>query len=308
MDHFGRNVPGLSLRRSRLQKIVVIGARGQLGADLGSTLASRNPLCLDRAGLDISNPLAVEKQVRELRPDVVLNAAAYNQVDLAEDDPDTAFRVNALAPLALARACCAANALLVHFSTDYVFGGESTTPYREEDAPCPRSVYAASKLAGEFLVRSAAPLHLVIRTSGLFGLHGRGGKGGNFVETMLRLGAAKKTIRVVNDQVVSPTSTADLARKVSAILDRWEKSRSPDLLGLYHITNAGNCTWFQFASEIFQKSGIEARLEAVSSTEYGARAQRPAYSVLARGHLQRLGLDDMRDWREALADYLLTAR
>lgn len=285
-------------------KIVIAGARGQLGADLGRALAARAPVCLDRAGLDVTDSAAVEARIRELRPDVVLNAAAYNHVDLAEDEPEAAFRVNAFAPLALARACRTVNALLVHFSTDYVFSGESSTPYREEDSPSPRSVYAVSKLAGEHLVRSATPLHLVIRTSGLYGLHGRGGKGGSFVETMLRLGAEKKTIRVVSDQVFSPTSSADLARKIAGIVDRWEQCRSLDLLGLYHITNAGSCSWFQFAAEIFQRSGMEARLEPATSAEYGSRAPRPAHSVLARGHLQRLGLDDMRDWREALADHL----
>lgn len=291
-----------------MRKIVIIGARGQLGAELERTLEPHAPLCLDRAALDVRNSEAVGARIRELRPDVVLNTAAYNHVDRAEDEAEEAFRVNAYAPLALARACHAANALLVHFSTDYVFGGESTTPYREEDTPSPRSVYGASKLAGEHLVRAATPLHVVIRTSGLYGFRGRGGKNGNFVETILRLAAEKKTLRVVNDQVVSPTSAADLTRKVVALLDRWERGRSQDLLGLYHVTNAGSCSWYEFAAEILRKSGLDACLEPVASVDYGARATRPAYSVLAPGHLARLGLDDMRDWRDALGEYLRLRR
>jgi dTDP-4-dehydrorhamnose reductase len=287
-----------------LLKTVILGARGQLGAALQSTLADFDPICLDHAALDICDAKAVDLRIRELRPDVVLNAAAYNQVDAAEDEAERAFRVNALAPRDLARACSAAGALIVHFSTDYVFGGDSDIPYREEDLALPRSAYGASKLAGEQFVRSEAALHVVIRTSGLYGLHGQGGKGGNFVETMLGLGARKTKIRVVNDQVLTPTSAADLAAKVVEILERWEQSRSQDLLGLYHVTNAGSCSWYQFASEIFRRSHVEVDLEPISTAEYGARAERPRYSVLAHGHLKRLGLDDMRDWRAALADYL----
>ncbi|MGH7860597.1 MAG: dTDP-4-dehydrorhamnose reductase [Candidatus Binatia bacterium] len=285
-------------------KILITGARGQLGQDLSRALASEAPVALDRDHLDVADLAAVARTVADLRPDVVLNTAAYNHVDRAEDEPAEAFRVNALGPYALARACEAPGAMLVHFSTDYVFGSGAPTPRLEHDPPSPRGAYAVSKLAGEQLVRAAASRHMVIRTSGLYGLHGRGGKGGNFVETMLRLAAERKKIRVVSDQVLAPTFSEDLARKVAELLERWGRDRAESLLGLYHLTSLGSCSWFDFAAEIFRRRRIEADLEPVSTAEYGAKAPRPAYSVLAPGHLERLGLEYIRHWRDALGDYL----
>lgn len=283
--------------------IVITGARGQLGQELAGLLADRSPTALDRGDLDIGDPSAVEARLRELEPEVVLNTAAFNFVDAAEERIAEAFAANAAGPYALARACSAIGALLVHFSTDYVFGGDARCPYGEEDAPSPRSAYAASKLAGELLVQSTCPLHMVIRTAGLYGA-GAGEKGGNFVSTMLRLGAERKTIRVVADQRTAPTAAGDLARKVVELLDGWEQSHSSDWLGLYHVTNAESCTWVEFATEIFRLRRLDVVLEPISSNQYGAKAERPAYSVLAHRHLARLGLDDLRDWRKALADYL----
>ena len=287
-----------------MKRIVITGARGQLGRELAGLLAERSPVALDRVDLDIADPAVVETRLRELEPDVVLNTAAFNLVDAAEERVEEAFRANACGPYALARACRGIGSLLVHFSTDYVFGGESRRPYGEEDTPSPRSVYAASKLAGEGLVRSICPLHMVIRTAGLYGAGGEGGKGENFVETMLRLGAERKAVRVVDDQRTTPTSARDLARKVVELLDGWGKSRSPDWLGLYHVTNAESCTWLEFAAEIFRQRRLEVTVEPISSAQYGAKAERPAYSVLDHRHLASLGLDDLRDWRQALADYL----
>jgi dTDP-4-dehydrorhamnose reductase len=287
-----------------MSRIVITGAGGQLGRELARLLADRSPVALDRSALDIGDPSAVEARLRELAPDVVLNAAAFNLVDAAEERVADAFQGNAAGPYALARACRAAGALLVHFSTDYVFDGRATRPYSEEAPPAPQSVYATSKLGGELLVQSTCPLHMVIRTAGLYGAGGVGGKGGNFVETMLRLGAERKAIRVVADQRTAPTSTRDLARKVVELLDRWTAARSPDWLGLYHATNSGSCSWQEFANEIFRQAELAVVVEPISSAEYGAKAPRPAYSVLEHGHLKRLGIDDLRDWREALADYL----
>lgn len=282
-------------------KILVAGARGQLGEDLARLLAGRDVTALDRGGLDVTDASAVAACVAALAPDVVLNAAAWNKVDDAEDQLEEAFRVNALAPRFLAQACHTAGALLVHFSTDYVFGGDARTSHREEDPPRPLGVYAASKLVGEHLVAATCARHMIVRTSGLYGLHGRGG---NFADTMLRLAAEAKTVRVVNDQVLTPTFSEDLARKTVEIVDRWARHRSEDLLGLWHVTNAGRCTWYEFAAEIFRVRGLAVDLRPIGTREYGARAPRPACSVLAHGHLERAGLDDLRDWRAALADYL----
>lgn len=284
--------------------IVIVGALGQLGRALAQRLVDRSPVLLGLAELDIADPAAVDRRLRELQPEVVINTAAFNHVDDAEQRGDEAFRANALGPWALARATRERGVLLVHFSTDYVFGGDARAPYGEDDEPAPQSVYAASKLAGERLVAGANPRHMVIRTAGLFGRVGETGKGRSFVDTMLRLGAERTRLRVVDDQRMSPTSAADLAAKVIDLVDRWRTSGSAELLGLYHVTNTGQCTWFELAREILRLSGSSAVVEPVSTAEYGARAPRPAYSVLARRHLARLDLDDLRPWPAAVAEYV----
>jgi dTDP-4-dehydrorhamnose reductase len=256
------------------------------------------------AELDIADASAVERRIAAERPAAVLNTAGFNLVDGAEDRPDDAMRANHTGPLVLARACHARDALLVHFSTDYVFSGDGRTPLGEEDSASPRGVYGASKLAGERAVGAEAPRHMIVRTSGLYGSGRDSGKGGNFVDTMRRLAHERDVIRVVDDQHVSPTSAADLAAKTIELVDRWLATSAADLLGLYHIANAGGCSWYEFACEIVRQSGLGAAIEPISTAQYAARAPRPAYSVLARRHLARLGLDDMRPWRDALADYL----
>ncbi len=284
-------------------RIVITGGRGQLGADLALALRAHEPIVLDRAALDVTDASAVAATIAELAPGVVVNATAYNKVDLAEDEPDLAWQANALAPRALAAASDAAGALFVHFSTDYVFGAPGTVPWREDDAPSPTSVYAVTKLAGEHFARRARA-HVVIRTCGLYGLHGAGGKGTNFVETMLRVAASGKPLRVVDDQVLAPTATRDLAALVAMLLERWKSEPRAELLGLHHATNAGACSWFEFAREIFRQAGLSPDLQPTSTQDYGARAARPSYSVLANAGLQRAGLPALRPWQDALAAYL----
>jgi dTDP-4-dehydrorhamnose reductase len=283
--------------------IVITGGRGQLGRDLERALHAHGPVVLDRAALDVTEAGATASRIAELAPSVVLNTAAYNKVDLAEDEPEAAWRANALAPRALAAACDAAGSLLVHFSTDYVFGAPGRTPWHEDDPPTPTSVYAVTKLAGEHFARRAER-HVIIRTCGLYGLHGAGGKGTNFVETMLRLGEAGKPLRVVDDQILTPTATRDLAALVAALVERWRADPRPELLGLLHATNAGACSWFAFAKEIFLQAGLSPDLQPTSTADYGARAARPSYSVLANERLQRIGLPPLRPWQDALAAYL----
>jgi dTDP-4-dehydrorhamnose reductase len=287
-----------------VDRIVITGARGQLGLALRRVLADREPIALAHEDLDIADGAAVDRRLREIAPRVVLNAAAFNRVDDAEERSEDVYRVNAEGPRALARACRHLRALFVHFSTDYVFSGDASEPYGEEDAPRPRSVYAASKLAGEQAVAGETALHMVIRTCGLFGMRTRGGKGTNFVDTVLRVARERSTIRVVDDQHVAPTAAVDLARKTAELLERWSTTAERSLLGLYHVTNAGSCSWYEFAREIVRLSGVELEVEPISTAQYGARAPRPAYSVLAHGHLARLGLDDLRPWNAALAEYL----
>jgi dTDP-4-dehydrorhamnose reductase len=230
---------------------------------------------------------------------VVVNCAAYNFVDRAETEPQAAFLINVHSAGELARWCGEHGRKLVHFSTDYVFGLDARrrTPWTETDAPGPVNVYGLSKLAGEFLVRSRCPGHMIIRSCGLYGGHGSGGKGTNFVETMLRLAGQGKPLRVVNDQVCTPTFTRDLARAAAALLARGET-------GLFHVTNAGSCSWYEFAAAILELAGLHTPLVPISTAEYGAVARRPAYSVLYGEGIRRAGLGPLRPWREALADFL----
>jgi len=216
-----------------VSRTVLIGANGQLGTDLAAVLAGPDLVALTRRDLDVTDPAAVERVLVALAPAVVVNTAAFHRVDDIEADPHLALAVNGAAVHHLARRCARQGARLVHFSTDYVFGGAGDGPFAEDAPPAPVNAYGVSKLAGEQLVRNADPRHLVVRTSGLYGVAGAGGKGGNFVETMLRLAREGKPIRVVDDQVLGPTYTADLADAVGRLL----AADPPG--GTYHLTNAG---------------------------------------------------------------------
>jgi dTDP-4-dehydrorhamnose reductase len=279
--------------------ILLIGANGQLGTDLAALLEGPGLITLTHRDLDVTDPIAVARTIAEVAPATVLNTAAFHRVDDIEADPRLAFLVNAVAVHHLARACARHGARLVHFSTDYVFGGIGPGPYREDAVPAPLSAYGVSKLAGERLVRQASPRHLVIRSAGLYGVAGSSGKGGNFVETMLRLAREGKPIRVVADQVLTPTYTADLADAVVRLL----AVEPPG--GIYHLTNGGACSWFEFARRIFALSGLHPDLAPTTSEAFGAAAQRPPHSVLVDTRLAALGLAPLRPWPDALRAYLL---
>ncbi len=273
----------------------ILGAGGQLGQAFLRRLREQ-ATGLKRAQLDLTRPETVREVLTQLRPKVVINCAAYNLVDQAESDPAPAFAVNAWGVQTLAQVCWSLDCVLVHFSTNYAFGldRQRYIPYTETDPPAPQSVYAVSKVAGEYFAK-AHEKHFVIRTTGLFGKKGPGGKT-NFVDLMLRLAREGKTIRVVNDQVCSPTFVDDL---VDATLRLLETNR----FGLYHLTSAGQCTWHEIAQAIFARTGIQADLRGVSTADYGAPAPRPAYSVLANNAYSRLGLPPIRHWQEGLASY-----
>lgn len=276
---------------------LLIGAEGQLGQELGQVFNDQDLVPLTHSDLELTDRAHVWGTLRKYRPDLILNTAAYHQVDECEKFPERAFAVNAVAVRELAIAAKAIGATLVHFSTDYVFDGRRRTPYHEDDLPGPLSVYATSKLAGEYFVRATLPQHFVIRTCGLYGLAGRCSKMGNFVETMLRLAREGREIRVVGDQIVTPTSAKELAHKVRQLVETGA-------YGLYHISNSGDCSWYQFASAIFEMIGLSPRLQETTAAAFGAPAMRPSYSVLDNANLRSLGLDDLRYWRDALADYL----
>ncbi|HEU5320215.1 MAG TPA: dTDP-4-dehydrorhamnose reductase, partial [Methylomirabilota bacterium] len=278
-------------------RCVLVGAGGQLAHDLARTFDLGGELvALRRRDLDLLDAARVEETLRALRPTHVVNGAAYNHVDRAEDEPAQAFALNAEAVGTLAAACQALGATLAHFSTDYVFDGRQRRPYREDDAPNPLGVYAESKLAGERLARERCARAFVFRVCGLFGV-GRPEDRPHFVETMLRLARAGRPLRVVRDQVVGPSYTLDVAAKVWRVLARGRP-------GLYHLTNAGETSWYDFARAIVGRAGLAPDLTPVTAAEFGARARRPAYSVLAHTALAALGEDDLRPWPEALAAYL----
>ena len=280
---------------------LLIGANGQLGTELRQVFLDHDVVPLTHADLELTDHGHTTEMFGKYRPALVLNTAAYHRVDECEDFPERAFAVNALAVRHLAVAAKAIGAILVHFSTDYVFDGRQRRPYRETDPPGPLSAYATSKLAGEYFVRAASDRHLVIRTCGLYGPAGRHTKTGNFVETMLRLAREGRQIRVVGDQIVTPTSAKELARKVRQLVEAGGS-------GLYHITNDGACSWYQFAAAIFELSGIRPSLSETTSAAYGARAVRPLYSVLENANLGRSGLDDLSPWQEALKAYVKDRR
>lgn len=278
-------------------RISVLGSNGQLGQDLIPELANHDLRLFTRKDFDVTDHARARAMLNEARPDLIVNLTAYHRVDDCENDPVLAYTVNAAAVLNLIRIANDLNAKLVQFSTDYVFDGKSTTPYTESGVPVPLSVYANSRLAGEYLVRAEARQYLLVRTCGLYGHAGSMGKGGNFVETMLRKARSNETIQVVSDQVVTPTSTKDLSRQLAALLATTHE-------GLFHITNEGGCTWYEFAAAVFEIAGIRADLRPTTSDAYKTPARRPRYSVLENRRLKELGLNRMLPWREALAEYL----
>lgn len=294
------------LREWRIRAIntlsaLLIGADGQLGSELRHTFSDHDLVPLTHSDFELTDRAQVRDVLRKYRPSLILNTAAYHRVDECEDQPERAFAVNAVAVRDLATAAKEIGAILVHFSTDYVFDGRQRSPYREVDRPGPLSVYATAKLAGEYFVQAVLERYYLIRTCGLYGLAGSRSKAGNFVETMLRLAADGREIRVVGDQIVAPTSAKELARKVRQLV-------RTKAYGLYHITNHGACSWHQFAEAVFTLSGVQAHLLETTSALYGAKAARPAYSVLENARLQALGLDDLQQWQNALADYLAERR
>jgi dTDP-4-dehydrorhamnose reductase len=281
-------------------RIAILGANGQLGNDLTSELTAPETFPLTRSDFDVTNPSRTRAVLTDLRPRVIINTTAYHRVDDCEDHAELAYTVNVLAVLNLVRIANDLNALLVHFSTDYVFDGKSREPYIESSEPFPLSVYGNSKLAGELIVRTTAKEHLLIRTCGLYGRAGSRGKGGNFVETMLKKARSGDRIKVVDDQVVTPTSTADLARQVAVLL----RSDRQGHQGLFHMTNEGACSWHEFARGIFEISGVQADLVPTTSDLYKTPAIRPRYSVLENKRLKDIGMNRMSSWRDALAEYL----
>jgi dTDP-4-dehydrorhamnose reductase len=279
-------------------RLLLTGRSGQVGGALERLLAPRGDLvALDRAALDLADAAAVGRAVAEAKPDVIVNAAAYTAVDRAERDADAAFAVNARAPAALAKAAAARDALLVHFSTDYVFDGAKGMPYVESDPTAPLNVYGRSKLEGEQAIAASGCRHYVFRTSWVYAPRGK-----NFVHTILAAAKAKPELRVVNDQHGAPTTGAMLAGAVAAILGDAALRARPS--GVYHLTAAGETTWYGFATEILRRAGLATPVLPVPSSDYPTPARRPANSRLDNAKARAAFGFALPDWRAGLDDFM----
>lgn len=279
-------------------KIMIIGADGQLGTDLGKIIPASDQIPLTIKELDITDKTKVQATIKRYAPEVVVNTAAYHNVDNCEDNEAMAFSVNTSGVKYLAEACRLADSTMVHLSTDYVFDGLKGQPYTESDSPNPQSIYAISKYAGEQCVKYLLPKHFIVRSSGLYGVAGCLGKGGtNFVEGMIKRAATQSELKVVTDEVASPTYTLDLAHNLYQLIQTKH-------YGLYHMVNPGGCSWYDFTVKIFALLGRQVKIEKTTASEFKAKAKRPAYSVLQNEHLAQIGLDKMRPWPEALQAYL----
>lgn len=270
--------------------ILVVGANGMLGHDLMEVLQG-DVRGLDLPELDITDLASVRKALLTLKPEIIVNSAAYTDVDGCESNVETAMSVNGEGVGLLALTAREIGAKLVQVSTDYVFNGGKGSPYLEDDATGPLSIYGESKLAGE-LNAAMAPKHLIVRTQWLYGIHGK-----NFVETMIRLAAEKSELSVVDDQIGSPTFTRDLALAIKALLDKGCN-------GTYHAANSGFCSWNEFAKAIFQEEGLSVTVNPMTTKQLNRPARRPLYSTLDCGKLARDAGFAPRPWREALQEYL----
>lgn len=281
-------------------KIAVIGSSGQLGADIVAAFSDLGDevISLTHSDIELSSLESVRNCLGGSGAAIAVNTAAMHHVEKCEQDPERAFAVNAVGARNLALATREMGATLVHISTDYVFDGTKGAPYLEEDVALPLNVYGNSKLAGECFVRTLNPKHFVLRTSALYGKHPCRAKGGqNFVELMLRLGRERGAVRVVDDERVSPTSTASVARQVVALRDSND-------YGLYHATSEGGCSWYQFAREIFAAAGLAVKVDVADPAEFAGKTPRPHFSVLENRRLKLAGLNMFRSWEAELTEYL----
>jgi dTDP-4-dehydrorhamnose reductase len=280
------------------ERVLITGGGGQLASDLEAQLRTdAEVLAPPRTDLDITDEAAVRAVFDRVRPTVVYNCAAFHNVEVCEREEDRAFDVNARAVKRLAEACADHGARFVHLSTNYVFDGTADRPYSEDEPPSPRSIYAISKLAGEHAALAYAPGALVVRTAGLYGLHGSASKGGNFVTRMIARAREQGALKVVADQRLTPTFTSDLAAGILAAVEAG-------VAGTLHVTNSGTTSWHGFTEAIMELAGVSVPVEAVNTLRQPGAADRPLNGVLVSSVSERAGLAPLRPWRTALADYL----
>src|SRR5690348_12044167 len=279
--------------------VSVIGADGQLGIDVVKAFTENGDKVtrIFHADMELADRASVSERLNDLRADLIVNTAAMHHVEKCEQDPEKALAVNGSGVLNLALAAKRIGATLMHVSTDYVFDGSKTSPYKESDAPRPLNVYGNTKLAGEYFVRATTDKHFVLRTSAIYGKNPCRAKGGlNFVELMLKLARERGEVKVVDDEIVSPTPTPEIARQM-VVLSRSEQ------YGLYHTTAEGSCSWHAFAAEIFRIANTNVTLKVAAQGEFPIKVPRPKYSVLENCELKKHGLNIFRPWQEGLREY-----
>jgi dTDP-4-dehydrorhamnose reductase len=281
------------------KKIAVIGSNGQLGSDLVWELASRGfeITGLTHDEIEVTNIDSVRKVLQSIKPAYILNTAAFHNVPKCEVDPLKAFNVNALGALNIARVSDELDSVNVYFSTDYVFDGSKKAPYIEQDAPNPLNIYASTKLLGEYYTLNYGQKGYVVRISGIYGAVPCRAKGGNFITTMIKFAKEKPEVKVVQDEVLSPTPTAEIAKKVIGIMQS-------NTFGLFHLTSEGQCSWYEFAEVIFQTLKLRTPLLPCSVKDFPSTIKRPFYSVLENKHAKDLGLAEMPHWKDSLMAFL----
>ncbi len=277
-------------------RVVIIGAEGQLGSDLVRAFQGEDILPLSENDVDIVNINKLKEIISSASPDLVINTAAFSNVPQCEREPEKALRVNTIGARNVAIVTGEIKSLHIYISTDYVFDGEKGKPYLEDDSTAPVNTYGLSKLAGEYYVRYILDRYFIVRTSGLYGIHRCISKGTNFVDKMLEL-RNKDSINIVTDEVLTPTYTLHLAKQIYELV-------STDSYGIYHVTNEGECSWYDFAKAIFIEMGFDVNLVPINSSKFQTNVKRPKYSVLENSKLKTLGLNNMPHWRDSLRAYL----
>jgi dTDP-4-dehydrorhamnose reductase len=286
-----------------MKKILLLGANGQLGSDIVKVFSdseSTSLLPLYRKNLDVEETSSIKSKLDKYSDiDYIINCTSYHKTDECEDFVEKSFKVNSIAVLEMAKYCLEKDIVFVHISTDYVFGedGGNKVPYKEDDRPNPLNVYGNSKLVGEFFVRNYCKKYFILRVSSLFGVAGSSGKGGNFIETMIKFAKEKRPLKVIANQLMSPTHTLDVAKAIKTVID----NNIIDY-GTYHVCNSGYCSWYEFAKTIFEFSLIKADLSKTTYEEYKTKAKRPKYSVMDNAKICKYYR--MPGWKEALKEYL----
>lgn len=279
------------------EKVLVTGARGMLGWALTKELNLEYQLIgIDIEDADITDESQIKEEIFNIKPDVVIHAAAYTEVDNCEKNKELTHRVNAKGAENVAHACKLCQAKLIYISTDFIFDGLKNSPYTEDDNPNPINTYGWTKLEGERQIQEILPNHLIIRTAWLYGPHGR-----NFVDKILQLAQSEPELKVVNDQTGTPTYTIDLARAIGLLVKK-------DPIGIINVTNSGSCTWFEFAKKILSIRGISKKITPIASSELARLAKRPIYSVLSNEKFQNITQTKLRAWEEALEEYLIGSK